>query len=61
MANIADLFREVTTCPDAREVARWEIAHSWTPVLEEPGYYFPRDPKTGTVGPYGSLCLKFFD
>ncbi|KAJ2928050.1 hypothetical protein H1R20_g9039, partial [Candolleomyces eurysporus] len=54
LANIADLFREVTTCPDAREVARWELALSWMPVSDQPGYYSPRDPKTGAVGAYGS-------
>ncbi|KAJ2935443.1 hypothetical protein H1R20_g1650, partial [Candolleomyces eurysporus] len=50
VGNISDLFREVTTCPDAREVARWELALSWTPILDQPGYYSPRNPKTGIVG-----------
>lgn len=57
LANISALFHEITTCPDARELARLETALSWIPVLEAPGYYFPRNPKSGTIGAFEFTCL----
>jgi hypothetical protein len=60
LANISTLFREVTTSPDARELARLETALSWTPILEAQGYYSPRDPKTGTIGAFVFPCFLRF-
>ncbi|KAJ2929064.1 hypothetical protein H1R20_g8030, partial [Candolleomyces eurysporus] len=50
--NIATLLSELMSCPDTRgllKIVRREIALSWTPSIDKPGYYFRRDPKSSTI------------
>ncbi|KAJ2932142.1 hypothetical protein H1R20_g4973, partial [Candolleomyces eurysporus] len=50
--NIATLLSELMSCPDTGgilKIVRREVALSWTPSVDKPGYYFRRDPKSGTI------------
>ncbi|KAJ2926016.1 hypothetical protein H1R20_g11088, partial [Candolleomyces eurysporus] len=66
--NIATMLAEVSAAPDAlgeSKILRRQMALSWIPSSNSPGFYFSRDWKSGVIDhdvlhPAGLVDLKFY-